>query len=162
MRLPLSKFDSIALTMIIVPLTLSPLCLLLLVRLVGYIVNVYTFYSCRLIGKLTAFLQNSFRSSASVNQLALAPHGVPCQDFSVRVVALRTAAPDPLEFVSRSYASDQSRFRFQWICCKFTRTPSLHIGWSLPSPLSWIMAKKTELLPSCGFSNPFISEKKKT
>jgi hypothetical protein len=99
--------------LIVVPLTLSPLCLLLLVRLVGYIVNVYTFYSCRLIGKLTAFLQNSFRSSVSVNQLALAPYGVPCQDFSVRVVALRTAASDPLEFVSRSYASDQSRFRFQ-------------------------------------------------
>ncbi len=36
---------------------LSPLCLLSLVRLGGYIVNLCVFYSCRLIGKLTAFLQ---------------------------------------------------------------------------------------------------------
>ena len=50
MSLPLTKFDSIA-------LTLSPLYLLLLVRLGGYIVNLCSFYSYRLIGKLTAFLQ---------------------------------------------------------------------------------------------------------
>jgi hypothetical protein len=57
MRLLLTKFDSIALTIIIVPLTLSPLCLLLLVRPGVYIVNWCAFYSYRLIGKLTAFLQ---------------------------------------------------------------------------------------------------------
>jgi hypothetical protein len=34
-----------------------PLCLLLLVRQAGYIVNLLDFYSYRLIGKLTAFLQ---------------------------------------------------------------------------------------------------------
>jgi hypothetical protein len=33
------------------------LCLLLLVRLEGYIVNLSDFYSYRIIGKLTAFLQ---------------------------------------------------------------------------------------------------------
>jgi hypothetical protein len=33
------------------------LCLLLLVRQAGYIVNLLDFYSYRLIGKLTAFLQ---------------------------------------------------------------------------------------------------------
>ena len=33
------------------------LCLLLLVRVGGYIVNLSDFYSYRLIGKLTAFLQ---------------------------------------------------------------------------------------------------------
>jgi hypothetical protein len=33
------------------------LCLLLLVRPAGYIVNLYDFYSYRLIEKLTAFLQ---------------------------------------------------------------------------------------------------------
>jgi nitrate/nitrite transporter NarK len=44
---------------------LSPLCLLLLVRLGGYMVNLCAFYSYRLIGKLTAFLHFcSFRSSA--------------------------------------------------------------------------------------------------
>jgi hypothetical protein len=39
------------------PLTVSPLYLLLLVRLGGYIVNLCVFYSYRLIGKVTAFLQ---------------------------------------------------------------------------------------------------------
>jgi hypothetical protein len=36
---------------------LSPLCLLLLVHLGGYIVNLCDFYFYKLIGKLTAFLQ---------------------------------------------------------------------------------------------------------
>ncbi len=36
---------------------LSPLCLLLLVRLGGYIVNLWAFNSYRIIGKLTDFLQ---------------------------------------------------------------------------------------------------------
>ena len=36
---------------------ISHLCLLLLVRLGGYIANLSDFYSYRLIGKLTAFLQ---------------------------------------------------------------------------------------------------------
>ena len=56
MRLPLTKFDSITLTIIIVPQTLSPSCLLSLVHLGVYIVNSCAFYSYRLIGKLTAFL----------------------------------------------------------------------------------------------------------
>ncbi len=38
-----------------IPLTLSPLCLL--VRLGGYIVNLCSFYFYKLIGKLTGFLQ---------------------------------------------------------------------------------------------------------
>ena len=45
------------LTIIIVPLTLNPLCLLLQLRLGVYTVNLCAFYFCRLIGKLTAFLQ---------------------------------------------------------------------------------------------------------
>ncbi len=57
MRLPLTKYDSIVLIMIIVPLTLSPLCLLLLVRLGAYTANLCAFYFYKLIGKLTAFLQ---------------------------------------------------------------------------------------------------------
>jgi hypothetical protein len=36
---------------------LSPSCLLFLVRLGGYIVNLCDFYFYKLIGKLTAFLQ---------------------------------------------------------------------------------------------------------
>jgi hypothetical protein len=59
--MPLIKYGSIALTIITIPLAQSPchtpLCLLLLVRLGGYIVNALDFYSYRLIGKLTAFLQ---------------------------------------------------------------------------------------------------------
>jgi hypothetical protein len=57
MRLPLTGLEKIALTIITIPLTLSPLCLPLLVRLGVYIVNLCAFYSYRLVGKLTAFLQ---------------------------------------------------------------------------------------------------------
>jgi hypothetical protein len=57
MRLPLTRSESIELTVIITHLTLLHLCLLLLVCLGGYIVNLCDFYSYRLIGKLTAFLQ---------------------------------------------------------------------------------------------------------
>ena len=48
---------NIVLTTTITLLTLYHLCLLLLVRLGGYVVNLSDFYSYRLIGKLTAFLQ---------------------------------------------------------------------------------------------------------
>jgi hypothetical protein len=51
------KYGNIVLTTTITLLTLYHLCLLLLVRLGGYIVNLSDFYSYRLIGKLTAFLQ---------------------------------------------------------------------------------------------------------
>jgi hypothetical protein len=57
MRLPLIKYGSIALTIITTHRAQSPLCLLLLVRLGGYIVNSLDCYSYRLIGKLTDFLQ---------------------------------------------------------------------------------------------------------
>ena len=57
MRLPMIKYGNIALTTTITLLTLYHLCLLLLVRLGGYIVNLSDFYSYRIIGKLTAFLQ---------------------------------------------------------------------------------------------------------
>jgi hypothetical protein len=57
MRLLLTRSESIDLTTTITLLTLYHLYLLLLVRLGGYIANLSDFYSCRLIGKLTAFLQ---------------------------------------------------------------------------------------------------------
>ena len=53
----LIKYGNIVLTTTITLLTLYHLCLLLLVRLGGYIVNLSDFNSYRLIGKLTAFLQ---------------------------------------------------------------------------------------------------------
>jgi hypothetical protein len=56
-RLLLIKYGNIVLTITIIPLAQSPLCLLLLVRLEAYIVNSLDYYSHRLIGKLTAFLQ---------------------------------------------------------------------------------------------------------
>ncbi len=57
MRLLLIKYGNIVLTTITIPLARSPYCLLLLVRLGGYIVNSLDCYSYRLIGKLTVFLQ---------------------------------------------------------------------------------------------------------
>ena len=50
-------YSNIARTIIIIHLMLSLLCRLLLVRLVDCTVNSSDFYSYRLIGKLTAFLQ---------------------------------------------------------------------------------------------------------
>ena len=52
MRLPLTRSENIELTIIITHLTLSRLCLLLLVRLGGYIVNLCAFYSYSFIRKL--------------------------------------------------------------------------------------------------------------
>jgi hypothetical protein len=57
MRLPLTRLENIALTTITIPLTISSLCLLLLVRLGDYIVNLWDFYFYKFIGKLTDFLQ---------------------------------------------------------------------------------------------------------
>jgi hypothetical protein len=53
----LTKLSDTVPTIIIVPLMLFPLCLLLLVRLDASTVSLCSFYFCRLIGKLTAFLQ---------------------------------------------------------------------------------------------------------
>ena len=52
-----NKLENIALIIITIPLMLSPLCLLLLVRLGGYTVNLCVFYFYKLIGKLTASLK---------------------------------------------------------------------------------------------------------
>ena len=52
----LTKSYNTVLTIIIVPLILSPLCLIFLVRLGVSTVNSYSFYLYRLIGKLTSFL----------------------------------------------------------------------------------------------------------
>jgi hypothetical protein len=51
------RYGNIAPTIITIHRVQSPLCLLLLLRLGGYIVNSLDCYSYRLIGKLTAFLQ---------------------------------------------------------------------------------------------------------
>ena len=53
----LTKTYNTVLTIIIVPLTLFPLCLLLPVRLDVSTMNLCAFYFYRIIGKLTAFLQ---------------------------------------------------------------------------------------------------------
>ncbi len=57
MRLLLTILENIALTMITILPLLSPLCLLLLVRPGGHIVNLCDLNFYKLIGKLTAFLQ---------------------------------------------------------------------------------------------------------
>jgi hypothetical protein len=51
------KYGNITLTIITIPLSQSPLYLVLPVRLGGYIVNLLDCYSYRLIGKLTVFLR---------------------------------------------------------------------------------------------------------
>jgi hypothetical protein len=53
----MTKYGNIDLITTLSLLTLHHLYLSLLVRLGGYIVNLSDFYSYRLIGKLTAFLQ---------------------------------------------------------------------------------------------------------
>jgi hypothetical protein len=53
----LIKYGNIALTTTTIHRVWYHLCLLLLVRLGGYIVNLSDFYYYKLIGKLTAFLQ---------------------------------------------------------------------------------------------------------
>ena len=74
------NYQLITLITIIVPLTLFPLFLLLLVRLRVYIVNLYVFYSYSLIGKLTVFFQTqefSFRNlpvDSSTTVVRLSPH----------------------------------------------------------------------------------------
>ena len=57
MKLLITKLENIALIIMTFRLILYPSYLLLLVRLGGYIVNLCDFYSYKLIGKLTAFLQ---------------------------------------------------------------------------------------------------------
>ena len=59
MRLPLIKYGNIALTTTTIHQVWYHLCLLFLVRLGGYIVNLSDFYSYRFIGKLTSFFEDS-------------------------------------------------------------------------------------------------------
>jgi hypothetical protein len=66
----LLKYGNIVLTTTITLLTLYHLCLLLLVRLGGYMANLSDFYSYRLIGKLTVFLQ--------VQEFILFKHNLEC------------------------------------------------------------------------------------
>ena len=67
MRLLLTRSKNISLTIKITHLTLSLLCRLLSVRLGDSIVNLSEFYSYRLIGKLTTFLQ--FQEFSQCNQI---------------------------------------------------------------------------------------------
>jgi hypothetical protein len=56
MMLLIIRFENIKLTIITTHLMLSLLCQLLLVRLGGYISNLYAFHFYKHIGKLTDFL----------------------------------------------------------------------------------------------------------
>ncbi len=87
------KFDNIALTITItVPPTLSPLCLLLLVRLGGYIVNLCAFYFYKLIVKLTAFLQLqgfSLRNLPVASSTTAAPRSPPSSNLRLATFSPR-------------------------------------------------------------------------
>jgi hypothetical protein len=67
MRLSLTKLENIPLTITTNLQMSSPLCLLLPVRPVGSVVNLYTFYFNKIIGKLTTFLQlQEFKGNTTV------------------------------------------------------------------------------------------------
>jgi hypothetical protein len=70
MRLSLTRSESIDLTIIITHLTSSHLCLLLLVRLGGYIVNLLDFHSYRLIENLADLVFSSHLKSRVDNILS--------------------------------------------------------------------------------------------
>jgi hypothetical protein len=72
MSLSLIKYGNITLTTIIILPVQSPLYLVFLVRLGGYIVNSLDCYSYRFIGKLTVFFF-SFRNSSSSTKLWTIP-----------------------------------------------------------------------------------------
>jgi hypothetical protein len=110
MRLSLTKLETIALTIITILRMLSPLCLLLLVRLGGYIVNLCAFYFYKLIGKLTAFLQLQEFSFHNRWTVPLPPRGVllttQIQDCNIlaKAAALRiTLNIDGAPLASRSH-----------------------------------------------------------
>jgi hypothetical protein len=67
----------ISLSIITISLSISPLCLLLLVRQGGYIVNLCSFYFYKLIWKLTAFLQLQEFSLRNITvSVPIPPRGV--------------------------------------------------------------------------------------
>ena len=78
MKLSLTKSYRPVLIIIIVPLTLFPLCLLLLVPRTVCTVNLCTFYSCRIIGKLTVFLNlqefSMYKQNTSITVAWCSPH----------------------------------------------------------------------------------------
>jgi hypothetical protein len=76
----LIKYGNIVLTTTIGLLTLYHLSLLFLVRLRGYIANLSDFYSYRLIGKLTDFLQ--------LQDFTLRKHNVECSTTTARVSSI--------------------------------------------------------------------------
>jgi hypothetical protein len=73
----LMKYGNIVLTATITLLTLYHLCPVFLVRLGVYIANLSDFYSYRLIGKLTAFLQ--------LQEFSLRKHNVSCSTTAARL-----------------------------------------------------------------------------
>jgi hypothetical protein len=100
-RLSLTRFESTALTIMTIPLTLFALYLLLLVRLGDYTVNLYVLCSYRLLGKLTAFFAASgvqlaqsnselfhFRRTTLSSQLSSLKSGAPSSRLQLYVLIL--------------------------------------------------------------------------
>jgi hypothetical protein len=125
MRLPLTRFENIA------PIIIS---LLLLVRPGGYIVNLSVFYSYKLIGKLTAFLQLQEFSLRNITvPVPLPPRGVlltdqiqsrtdPCQGCSLRITLNLDGAP--ITYISHTHTSHSQTSRLL--------TSSLSLGVPVP------------------------------
>jgi hypothetical protein len=114
MRLSLTKLENIVVIIITIPLMLSPLCLLLLVRLGSYTVNLCTFYFYMIIGKLTSSLQR--------------------QEFSLRnmtVTTFTSATQSSSHNLNRKSATSSlscgitDYFEYRWITCvvQITHSP---------------------------------------
>jgi hypothetical protein len=88
----LIKYGNIVLTTTTIHRVRYHLCLLLLVRLGGYIVNLSDFYSYRLIGKLTAFFQLqefSLRNLPVASSTSAARHTLLSSSQNVEIFSLR-------------------------------------------------------------------------
>ena len=99
MRMTLTKLENIELTIIITPLLPSPLCLLYLVRLGGYTVNLCDFYFYKLIGKLTDFF------AASRVQLAQSTSG----QFHYRRTAFSSQSKSKIDNILPKVATPPSK-----------------------------------------------------
>jgi hypothetical protein len=123
------------LTTTITLLILYHLCLLLMVRLGGYVVNLSDFYSYRLIGKLTVFLQLqefslrnlTVTSSTSAAWLSLHSSKAGLTWFSLRLQLLRiTLNLDGTPITSKSHTHPSHSQTFRLL------TSSLSLGVPVP------------------------------
>ncbi len=136
-RLSLTKLKNIFLIIITIPLTLSPLYLLLFVRLGGYTLNLCSFYFYKLIGKLTSFLElqgficrnMTLTSSTSVSQPS--PH---ISNLTLGIFALRASTLRIILNIDGTPVSSRSHTHPSHTQTSRLLTSSLSLG--VPNPRS--------------------------